>query len=318
MSARSERQCIDGVLLLDKPTGMSSNYALQVVKRLYNAKKAGHTGSLDPLATGMLPICFGEATKFSKFLLDANKSYQTTAKMGVITDSGDAEGKIVEQREIGDITEEKLELILERFRGNILQVPSMFSALKKDGKPLYELARQGIEIPRKARPVTIYDLILTALKKDEFSLSAKVSKGTYIRSLVEDIGLALGCGAHVIALRRTAVAHFSQEKMISLEIIKALADEKNEARLQALLHPVDALLQEMPVLKLSENDTASIQKGQRIRVYNMTSVSAGEEVRLYDQGDLFLGVGVFAENDWVKPQRLMASSIDQSRLHKLE
>lgn len=307
MSVRSERQQIDGVLLLDKPTGMTSNYALQVVKRLFNAKKAGHTGSLDPLATGMLPICFGEATKFSQFLLDADKSYETTAKLGVITDSGDADGKIIEQREVGNITEEKVKEILQKFCGNILQVPSMFSALKKNGKPLYELARQGIEIPRDARPITVYELILKSLKKDEFTLSASVSKGTYIRSLVEDIGLALGCGAHVIALRRNCVAHFSQEKMISLEKIKAIADEKERDSLHALLNPTDTLLQELPSLQLSEKASISLQKGQRVFTQEM-DCSVPLELKLYDQHHNFLGVGELDPDHWLRPKRLLSTN----------
>jgi len=198
-----KRREINGILILDKGIGKSSNGALQEVKRLYNAKKAGHTGSLDPLATGVLPLCFGEATKFSQFLLDANKRYVTTIKLGVVTTTGDAEGEIVEEVATQGFSTEELESALEKFRGEIEQIPSMFSAIKVNGQPLYKLARQGIEIERKSRVVTIFELNLVENNGDELILDVSCSKGTYIRTLAEDLGKVLGCGAHVIALRRT-------------------------------------------------------------------------------------------------------------------
>ena len=209
---RKRGRDIHGVFLLDKPQGMSSNDIMQKVKRIFQANKAGHTGALDPLATGMLPICLGEATKFSQFLLDADKRYLVTAKLGERTDTSDAEGQIVETREVKVKTPEIL-TALEQFRGDILQVPTMFSALKHNGKPLYEYARQGITVEREARPITIFELNFIEYNAPYLTLEVHCSKGTYIRTLVDDLGEALGCGAHVTMLRRTAVADYPTEKM---------------------------------------------------------------------------------------------------------
>ena len=309
MSGRSQKgRSINGLLLLDKPIGITSNRALQEVKRLINARKAGHTGSLDPLATGMLPLCFGDATKFSQFLLDADKCYETTAKLGVITDSGDAEGTVIEQREVGVISAEEIEAVLEKFRGKILQIPSMFSALKQKGRPLYELARQGIEVPREPRPITIYTLELKAFATDELSLFVRASKGTYIRSLVEDIGLALGCGAHVTALRRTSVSHFTAEKMIELEALKSLFEENSEEALQQLLQPVDSLLHSLPTIQLNEKASFYLQRGQKVHVEGALSGAKVGEVRLYDDHQHFIGVGVLQEDEVVRAKRLISSS----------
>jgi tRNA pseudouridine55 synthase len=309
MSGRRQKGLnIHGLLILDKPIGITSNRALQEVKHLFNARKAGHTGSLDPLATGMLPLCFGDATKFSQILLDAEKCYETTAKLGVITDSGDAEGNIIERQEVGNITAEKIELVLEKFRGKILQVPSMFSALKQKGRPLYELARQGIEVPREPRPITIYNLELKSFTADELSLSARVSKGTYIRSLVEDIGLALGCGAHVTALRRTTVSYFTEEKMISMKALKTLSEEKGADALQSLLEPVDALLQAMPTIQLNEKASFYLQRGQKVHVEGALETTEPGDVRLYDDHQNFIGVGVLQEDECVRAKRLIENS----------
>lgn len=303
MTARRQRgRPINGLLLLDKPIGITSNGALQEVKRLFNARKAGHTGSLDPLATGMLPICFGDATKFTQFLLDADKTYETTAKLGVITDSGDADGNVIERRDIGEISLDQLHSILEKFRGDQLQVPSMFSAIKQQGKPLYELARQGIEVPREPRPITIHKLELLNFEGDEFSLVVQCSKGTYIRSLVEDIGLALGCGAHVIALRRTAVSYFTAEKMQRIEVLRKLAENNDWDQLNSLLQPVDAILQFMPELQLSEQAAFYLQRGQAV---DASEAKAPGEVRLYDHHHAFLGVGTVEPDGRVHPRRLI-------------
>ena len=215
---------VHGIILLDKPGGITSNDALQQVKRIYNAAKAGHTGALDPLATGMLPICFGEATKFSQFLLDADKRYQVTARLGVRTDTSDSEGSVDSVRPV-DVNEDQLAQALDKFRGDIMQVPSMFSALKHQGRPLYEYAREGIEIEREARPITIYSLELKAFSGEEISLEVHCSKGTYIRSLIDDLGELLGCGAHVIQLRRTQVASYPNDKMLNLEKLNEILDE---------------------------------------------------------------------------------------------
>lgn len=209
MSRRRKGREVNGILVIDKPQGVTSNGILQQVKRLYGAAKAGHTGALDPLATGVLPLCFGEATKFSQMMLDSDKAYITTARLGIRTETGDSEGAVVEEKPVPALTEAQVEAVLEEFRGNIQQVPSMYSALKHQGKPLYEYAREGIEIDRPARPVTIYELKLLAVREQELDLAVTCTKGTYIRSLVEDIGEALGCGAHVCALRRTLASGYT-------------------------------------------------------------------------------------------------------------
>ena len=219
---KSSYRHLSGVFLLNKPLGLSSNSALQKVRRLFNAQKAGHTGALDPLATGLLPICLGEATKFSHYLLDSTKRYQTTVKLGQTTTTGDVEGEILLQREVPALTAERIEAVLQQFRGDIQQVPPMYSALKRDGRPLYELARQGIEIERQARPVSIYQLTLLDFTQDRLVLEVTCSKGTYIRVLGEDIGEALGCGGHLIHLHRTQTGHFELIPSYTLEYLETL------------------------------------------------------------------------------------------------
>lgn len=302
MALKKKGRRVDGVLLLDKPLGITSNAALQIVKRLYCAQKAGHTGSLDPLATGLLPICFGEATKYSQFLLDADKRYEVTAKLGVITDSGDADGKVIEEREVESITPEQFAAILSTFHGEIEQVPSMFSALKFQGKPLYELARQGISIERKSRKIQIYEAQCTELTPTTFSLQVYCSKGTYIRSLVEDIGLALGCGAHVIKLRRTGAGPFVAPEMHTLESLQQL-DAEN---LDKLLLPVDALLASLPILTLSESAAAMIQQGKKVEVKNARQT---EQTCLYNSEGIFIGVGAVDERGMISARRLIRTII---------
>ena len=299
---RKRGRDIHGVFLLDKPQGMSSNDIMQKVKRIFQANKAGHTGALDPLATGMLPICLGEATKFSQFLLDADKRYLVTAKLGERTDTSDAEGQIVETRDVNVKTPEIL-TALERFRGNILQVPTMFSALKYNGKPLYEYARQGITVEREARPITIFGLNFIEYNAPYLTLEVHCSKGTYIRTLVDDLGEALGCGAHVTMLRRTAVADYPTEKMLDWHALQSLAEPQDLSLLDALLLPMDTAVAKLPALTLNESQTQGIGFGQRVKFDNPNSLQG--QVRLFSHEHRFLGVAVIDENNVIRPQRLV-------------
>jgi tRNA pseudouridine synthase B len=299
---RKRGRDIHGVFLLDKPQGMSSNDIMQKVKRIFQANKAGHTGALDPLATGMLPICLGEATKFSQFLLDADKRYLVTAKLGERTDTSDAEGQIVETRDVNVKTPEIL-TALEQFRGDILQVPTMFSALKHNGKPLYEYARQGITVDREARPITIFELNFIEYNAPYLTLEVHCSKGTYIRTLVDDLGEALGCGAHVTMLRRTAVADYPTEKMLDWHALQSLAEPQDLSLLDALLLPMDTAVAKLPALTLNESQTQGIGFGQRIKFDNPNRLQG--QVRLFSHENRFLGVAVIDENNVIRPQRLV-------------
>ena len=291
---RKRGRDIHGVFLLDKPQGMSSNDIMQKVKRIFQANKAGHTGALDPLATGMLPICLGEATKFSQFLLDADKRYLVTAKLGERTDTSDAEGQIFDTREVNVKTPEIL-TALEQFRGDILQVPTMFSALKHNGKPLYEYARQGITVEREARPITIFELNFIEYNAPYLTLEVHCSKGTYIRTLVDDLGEALGCGAHVTMLRRTAVADYPTEKMLDWHALQSLAEQQDLNLLDALLLPMDTAVAKLPALTLNESQTQGIGFGQRIKFDNPNRLQG--QVRLFSHENRFLGVAVIDENN---------------------
>lgn len=299
---RKRGRDIHGVFLLDKPQGMSSNDIMQKVKRIFQANKAGHTGALDPLATGMLPICLGEATKFSQFLLDADKRYLVTAKLGERTDTSDAEGQIVETRDVKVKTPEIL-TALEQFRGDILQVPTMFSALKHNGKPLYEYARQGITVEREARPITIFELNFIEYNAPYLTLEVHCSKGTYIRTLVDDLGELLGCGAHVTMLRRTAVADYPTEKMLDWHTLQSLAEQQDLSSLDALLLPMDTAVAKLPALTLNESQTQGIGFGQRIKFDNPNRLQG--QVRLFSYENRFLGVAVIDENNVIRPQRLV-------------
>lgn len=299
---RKRGRDIHGVFLLDKPQGMSSNDIMQKVKRIFQANKAGHTGALDPLATGMLPICLGEATKFSQFLLDADKRYLVTAKLGERTDTSDAEGQIVETRDVNVKTPDIL-TALEQFRGDILQVPTMFSALKYNGKPLYEYARQGITVEREARPITIFELNFIEYNAPYLTLEVHCSKGTYIRTLVDDLGEALGCGAHVTMLRRTAVADYPTEKMLDWHALQSLAEQQDLSLLDALLLPMDTAVAKLPALTLNESQTQGIGFGQRIKFDNLNRLQG--QVRLFSHENRFLGVAVIDENNVIRPQRLV-------------
>ena len=299
---RKRGRDIHGVFLLDKPQGMSSNDIMQKVKRIFQANKAGHTGALDPLATGMLPICLGEATKFSQFLLEADKRYLVTAKLGERTDTSDAEGQIVETRDVNVNTSEIL-TALEQFRGDILQVPTMFSALKHNGKSLYEYARQGITVEREARPITIFELNFIEYNAPYLTLEVHCSKGTYIRTLVDDLGEVLGCGAHVTMLRRTAVADYPTEKMLDWNALQALAESQDLSLLDALLLPIDTAVAKLPTLTLNESQAQGIGFGQRVKFDNPNSLQG--QVRLFSHENRFLGVAVIDENNVIRPQRLV-------------
>lgn len=301
-AARRRWRRVDGVLLLDKPAGMTSNAALQAARRLFQAAKAGHTGTLDPLATGLLPLCFGEATKFSADLFDADKTYEAELRFGQRTDTGDAEGQVIEERPLA-FSAEDLERVLARFRGPITQVPPMYSALKRDGRPLYELARQGIEVERAPRAVLIHELELLATDiagaHPSCRLRATVSKGTYIRTLAEDIGEALGCGAHLTALRRTGIAGLSVADATTLEELGALEEAARLARLA----PPDALLQSLPAVELSAVAAARFVQGGAVRA----AVQPGR-CRVYAEGRL-LGLGAGQPDGTVQPKRLMAGTV---------
>ena len=259
--SRKKGNDVDGILLLDKPLGRSSNSALQKVRYLFNAKKAGHTGSLDPLATGVLPICFGQASKVTAFLLDSDKRYCCTAQLGVTTTTGDKEGDELEVRELKPFTKDDIEKVLTDYRGAIEQIPPMHSALKHNGQPLYKLARQGIEIERKVRHVTIHELTLVEFDEDTITLDVHCSKGTYIRTLAQDIGDAMGFGAHLSMLRRTEVSPFDCSKLYSIEEIEKLA---SEGTLSELLLPIDSVLHEFPAMHLNNDEVDLIRNGIKI------------------------------------------------------
>ena len=292
-------QRVDGVLLLDKPQGMSSNAALQSARRLFSAAKAGHTGTLDPLATGLLPLCFGEATKFSADLLEADKTYEVDVRFGVTTDTGDAEGEVLQRHPVC-FDRLQLEAVMQRFRGPIRQVPPMYSALKRDGQPLYRLARQGIEVERAAREVTIGELRLLDFSGERCRLLVTCSKGTYVRTLAEDIGQTLGCGAHLTALRRIAVGSLTIERAVTLECL----GESPEIQRGQWLLPTDALLQNLPAVVL---DVPSARRFLHGNPVESGSMLAGK-CRAYDNQRL-LGVGEVDTVGLFHPRRLIACDV---------
>ncbi|MEA3244409.1 MAG: tRNA pseudouridine(55) synthase TruB [Pseudomonadota bacterium] len=295
---------VNGILLLDKPSGITSNDALQQVKRLYFAKKAGHTGSLDPLASGVLPICMGEATKVSAFLLDSDKRYQVRCQLGVRTATADAEGEVLETRPVGVYSRERLETVLEEFRGSIEQIPPMYSALKHQGQRLYTLARQGIEVEREPRPVEIYELTVADQGDDWLEISVHCSKGTYVRTLAEDIGDRLGCGAHVSALRRTAVGPYGDDKLVGLDMLRELK-EKDMPAMDELLLPIESALSQWPDVDLSTDAAFYLQQGQPVLVPHAPTSGW---VRLYEGNRSFLGMGEILDDGRVAPRRLMKSA----------
>ncbi|MDT8878926.1 tRNA pseudouridine(55) synthase TruB [Halomonas saccharevitans] len=305
MARRRRGLPVNGVLLLDKPAGASSNHALQRARRLFQAQKAGHTGTLDPMATGLLPVCFGEATKFSAHLLEADKVYRTRVELGVVTDSGDAEGEVIERHAVPRLTEADIEGVLARFRGEIDQIPPMYSALKHQGRKLYELAREGKSIERAARRVTVYDARLLACEAEAFELEVRVSKGTYVRTLAEDIGRALGCGAHISALRRLATGPFTSDGMQDFAALEALADQ---AEREAVLLPVDALIDHLPRLDVDGEAAGRLTHGQSARV-EARGLAEGETARLY-RGEAFLGLGTVTGPQEVAPKRLLSTAAE--------
>lgn len=307
MGRRRRGRPVNGILVLDKPYGLSSNHALQTAKRLYFAAKAGHTGSLDPLATGVLPLCFGEATKFSQYLLDADKAYESTFVLGTTTNTGDAEGEVLEQRDASAMTEEAVTQALQAFRGEIEQVPSMFSAIKQNGQPLYKLARQGIEVERKSRRVTVKELELRDFRQGEVTevdIYLECSKGTYVRSIAEDLGEALGCGAHVSALRRTRAGPFSLTDSVTLPALEALKQADDVARMDALLLPADIAVKGLPLVELSESGGFYMRQGQPLLVPN---APCDGMVRIALESGEFLGVGEILEDGRVAPRRLIVT-----------
>lgn len=297
MQFRRVKRNIDGVLLLDKPLGISSNQALQIVKRLYQAAKAGHTGSLDPLASGLLPICLGEATKFSHFLLDADKSYRALVTLGSTTTTGDAEGEVLERLPV-TTTLEELEAALQRMVGNILQVPPMYSALKHGGKALYEYARDGVEIVREPRPVTIHNIALERFNGRQCEIVVTCSKGTYIRTLAEDIGKLLGCGAHLGGLRRLTTAHFDLKDAVTIEQLEQMSlEQRDEALLGA-----DAAIEDLPEVIIDADSVFYLLRGQEVW---KSGLNIEGLFRLYSAQGVFLGMGEQTSSGSIAPRRLL-------------
>jgi tRNA pseudouridine55 synthase len=296
---------VNGILVLDKPGGMSSNHALQQAKRLYFAAKAGHTGSLDPLATGVLPLCFGEATKFSQYLLDADKSYDATFVLGQATETCDSEGKIVSESDASHLTLAKVESALTAFRGEIEQIPPMYSAIKQNGQPLYKLARQGEEVERKARRVTISRLEVTAFREGELAqvdVSMDCTKGTYVRSVASDLGEVLGVGGHVVRLRRTRAGQFTLADAVTLQTLEALKNNDEVVAMDALLQPEDTALQGLPLVELSESGGFYLRQGQPVRVPNAPRDGM---VRVALENGDFLGLAEILDDGRIAPRRLI-------------
>lgn len=310
-SSRSQARPLNGVVILDKPKGVTSNQALQQVKRLYRAGKAGHTGSLDPMATGVLPICFGEATKFSQFLLNADKGYHATFRFGISTSTADAEGEVSAIADASALTAHSVEMALAAFRGPIQQVPPMVSALKFQGKPLYKLARAGIEIAREPRPVTIYKFDMTGFRPGqvaEIDVEVQCSKGTYIRSLAHDLGQVLAVGGHVSRLHRVRAGLFTMEAAVCLDVLRSRSECDGIEALDAALLPLDVLLQELPALEIDSQCSHYFQQGQAImdlRVYRLGG--QGDKVRVCRENGQFLGVGVITDDGRIAPRRLVVA-----------
>lgn len=301
---RFRGRAVDGVILFDKPIGWSSNDAVQRVKRLFSAQKVGHTGTLDVLATGVLPLCFGEATKFSNYGLNADKSYAVTVKLGVRTASGDGDGEILAEHKVPELTPDDIEPVLENYRGTIQQIPSMYSAIKHEGKPLYKFARAGVEIERKPRDVTIYENRLTGLCGDVLELQVTCSKGTYIRTLIDEIGLELGCGAHVAGLRRVKVGNFTLADCVAYS---ELVSAKEREGLDTLLNPVETLLDGWIDVKLPRATGYLVRQGRTVAIPHC--IPSEGWVKLYeitvDHSLQFMGIGEVA-NGKVSPRRLVS------------
>jgi len=300
-NTRSSKRDVRGILLLDKPVGLSSNAALQQVKRIYQARKAGHSGSLDPLASGMLPITLGEATKMAGFVLEADKLYWTRIRLGVTTTTGDAEGEPIKTRPVGPVDESRLKAVLNDFTGQIQQIPPMHSAIKRNGQPLYKLAHKGLEVERQPRQIMINDIRLLSHRGDELELEISCSKGTYIRTLAEDIGNCLGCGGHVASLRRLTIGPYLNDQMVSLETLAA-AGEAGLSALDAFLLPMESALLHWPSVSLSDEMAFFIRRGQSVVV---SKAPKGDMVKLYTARDRFLGIGRVMEDGRIAPRRLV-------------
>tara|TARA_B100000959_G_scaffold40906_1_gene40608 strand:- start:1107 stop:2021 length:915 start_codon:yes stop_codon:yes gene_type:complete len=291
---------INGVLLLDKSSGSSSNSALQDVKYLFNASKAGHTGSLDPLASGLLPVCFGQSTKIAQFLLDGDKRYFVRGKLGQVSDTGDSEGKLSEYGSTKDVDEPTIKSTLLNFVGEIKQVPPMYSALKREGTPLYKLARQGIEVERDAREVSIHEIVFKSFDRDILSLEVSCSKGTYIRTLIEDIGKSLGCGGYVIELRRTGFAHFDISQGKTFKDLEALKED-SFSNLDSVLIGTDKMLPTLTSVYLNLEQSNDIKFGRKI---TFSGLDIDQKVKLYDEQKEFIGIGQSNDLSEVLPKRL--------------
>ncbi len=297
--ARRKGNDVHGILLLNKPRGLSSNQALQKARRLFNAKKAGHTGSLDPIATGLLPLCFGEATKVSQYLLESPKRYVAGVRFGVSTTTCDTEGEVVKQTECS-VSQEQVQKLLKRFQGEIQQVPPMYSALKHNGQPLYKLARQGIEVERPARSVCVYEVNILSMDNNLLMLDLTVSSGFYVRSLAYDLGEILGCGGHIESLQRTSVGGFDLNQAVSLEALESLSDDERTAQLIS----ADKGITFLPPVELSIDAAYYLVQGQPVKVANAPDSGL---VRLYDKNKHFIGIGKVLDDGRVAPKRLLAA-----------
>jgi len=309
---RNRGRSVNGIFLLNKPLDRSSNQALQRVKNLFDANKAGHTGALDPLATGVLPICLGEATKFSQFLLDSDKHYRSTFVLGVATETGDCDGDTVSQADASALTQNQIDSAIEAFRGEIQQIPSMYSALKHNGQPLYKLARQGIEVERDARTINVYKFEILDFRpgpQAELDVEVHVSKGTYVRTLAEDLGAALGCGAHVSALHRHIAGPFTEQESMTLPELEKLHENCEAPELDYLLKPMDIAVADRMAVELSEIVAGYFQLGQEVMsTQAFRNGQEGDIVRVFREGGAFLGVGTVTEDGKVAPKRLVVES----------
>lgn len=292
---------ISGIVVLDKANGLSSNAALQEVKRLYEANKAGHAGSLDPLATGVLPVCLGEATKVSQFLLDSDKRYRARIKLGIRTDTGDSEGSIIERNEGIRVSREAIERALTKFKGEVEQVPPMHSAIKMNGVPLYKLARKGITVEREPRLVTLYQICLVEFVNSELELEISCSKGTYIRTIADDLGQELGCGAHVIELRRTQAGVFTEKDSISSEELALEKENRGLDKIDQFLIPMDRAIQDLPEVNLPSITASHVKNGQAVLVRHLPKNGL---VRMYED-EQFIGIGSIDDDGKVAPKRLI-------------
>ena len=292
---------ISGIVVLDKANGLSSNAALQEVKRLYEANKAGHAGSLDPLATGVLPVCLGEATKVSQFLLDSDKRYRTRIKLGIRTDTGDSEGAIIERNEGISVSRKAVERALTKFKGEVEQVPPMHSAIKMNGVPLYKLARKGITVEREPRLVTLYQICLVEFVNSELELEISCSKGTYIRTIADDLGQELGCGAHVIELRRTQAGVFTEKDSISAEELALEKENRGLDKIDQFLIPMDRAIQDLPEVNLPSITASHVKNGQAVLVRHLPKNGL---VRMYED-EQFIGIGSIDDDGKVAPRRLI-------------